>query len=697
MISLLRPRRVQASRQQGSIIIFAALGLSLAVILLAVTDMGFLYFYKREYQKAADLAAMAGARHLIAQDGTRSCEANALPAATNSAAQNLGSKSYGLAVTCGKWVPSAEEPLDLSADPAEIDAVRAVITGSPPRFMPFMGGVTISARAIALANQPLARLTIRNKLVGLDTGSSALLNPLIGGLLGGAINLGVASWEGLADASVSLLDYLDALGPLVGIDVSAGDYADLLATDVSLLTIIDASIDAVGQNQAARIALEAFRQQAVNLPLIEDVSIPVGDLIGLELANPDQQALGLELNLLDMIVAGVQIANGENAVAATLPLSIPGVGNINAYVTIIEKPQPSAIGNPNIDDISVKTAQARAYISLDLALLGVLDDVLSAIETLLGPVLNLVNDVLSLDLGQILGGLLQFLFPINCGGFLQPACPVSEVLDIQLVQEPIALAIDVGKATARVTDHNCSATEAVEKSLDVEATSAVAGLMLGKFANSNVNDTSSDFYKVSPNISPIELLKIGEMKVRPERCWGLLIGIGNCEGLQYATNAAATTWSSNKNNAYLAVKLGVRLGITNAPLLGGAAQAQVFQAPTDAELPEISGVKNPADEQIFKPVEAGSLVGSLNDTLENITLDVYKTSNQWGGVEIVTALLDGVVDLLLDGLLPILVNVLSAVLDPLLTALTQLLGVDLATAEDAANLSCDSGGATLVD
>ena len=697
MTSSLRPRRVLASRQQGSIIIFAALGLSLAVILLAITDMGFLYFYKREYQKAADLAAMAGARHLVAQDGTRSCEANALPAATNSAAQNLGSKNYGLTVTCGRWVPSAEDPLDLSADPSEIDAVRAVITGSPPRFMPFMGSVTISARAIALANQPLARLTIRNALVGLDSGSSALLNPLIGGLLGGSIDLGVATWEGLADASVTLLDYLEALGALVGVDVSAGDYADLLATDVSLLTIIDASIDAVGQNQAARIALEAFRQQVVDLPLIEDVSIPVGDLIGLELANPDQQALGLDLNLLDMIVAGVQIANGENAVAANLPISVPGVGNINAYVTVIEKPQPSSIGNPNTDEISVKTAQARAYVSLDLALLGILDDVLNAIETLLGPVLNLVNDVLSLDLGQILGGVLQFLFPINCGYGLYGPCQTQEVLDIQLVQEPIALAVDVGKATARVTDHNCTATEAVEKSLDVEATSAVAGLMLGKFANSNVNDVNSDFYKVSPSISPIELLKIGEMKVRPSSCWGILLGIGSCNGLQYATNAAATSWSNNRSNAYLAVKLGVRLGITNAPLLGGSAQAQVFQAPTDAELPEISGVRNPADEQIFKPVEAGPLVGSLTDTLENITLDVYKTSNQWGGVEIVTALLDGVVDLLLDGLLPVLVTALSAVLDPLLMALTQLLGVDLATAEDAANLSCDGGGATLVD
>lgn len=187
------------------------------------------------------------------------------------------------------------------------------------------------------------------------------------------------------------------------------------------------------------------------------------------------------------------------------------------------------------------------------------------------------------------------------------------------------------------------------------------------------------------------------MKVRPSSCWGILLGIGSCNGLQYATNAAATSWSNNRNNAYLAVKLGVRLGITNAPLLGGSAQAQVFQAPTDAELPEISGVRNPADEQIFKPVEAGPLVGSLTDTLENITLDVYKTSNQWGGVEIVTALLDGVVDLLLDGLLPVLVTALSAVLDPLLMALTQLLGVDLATAEDAANLSCDGGGATLVD
>lgn len=705
-----RSLRSASRRQGGAILVFAVLGLSLAVILLSIADIGFLYYYKREYQKSADLAAMAGARGLaesLSTGGASPCTAANTSAQANKT-QNLGNRGTLAVVTCGVWSPlSATAPASCTAASdlrlatpgvsEQPNAVRAYISGTPPHFL--LPATLISACAIATASTPLAQLRIRNKLLVLNTQNSPLLNALVGGLLGGNVNLDALGWQGIANANVSLLDYLDAVGPLAGIDLSAGDYSALLGTQVSLLTIVDAAISAVGQNSTAGVSLGLLRSQIANLNAVRDQSIVLGDLLGLRLAKPGSEALGLNLNVFDMLQAGVQIANNQHAAAATVPINVPGIGTINVLLTVIEKPQPSVVGNPNIDDISVKTAQIRAYVSLNLSLLKILNQVVSVVQTLLSPILNLVNSTLSLNLGQILDGLIQFLFPVNCGYGLYGACDSKKVLDIQVVQDPIALAVDVGKATAKVkappNNYSCVSSGGVDKSLQVRATSAVAGLTLGKFSNANVNDKNSDFYKVTPQISPIEVLKIGELTVRPQKCWGLLIGIGNCENLQYATNSAATTWSSNQSDAYMSVKIGVRLGINNAPVLGGTPQDQVFQAPAVEQLPDLGGPTDPAT-QIYKTISPGGLISSLSSTLAGVTLDVYKTSTQWGGMEIVASLLGSILNLLVQNLLPVITNALGAVLDPLLSLLTTVLGIDLVTAEDAANMTCNAG-ATLVD
>src|SRR3546814_698028 len=163
MPSYRRTQEPRATQQGGAILLFMAIGISVIVIMLSITNIGFLYFYKREYQKTADLAAMAGAHHLIAADGTRSCSDNATPAAQANAVQNLGGKTYDapIAVTCGKWRPASNPQLDTSASDDEIDAVQVIISGTPPHFLPFPGQTVIAARSIAITGQTLAALTIR--------------------------------------------------------------------------------------------------------------------------------------------------------------------------------------------------------------------------------------------------------------------------------------------------------------------------------------------------------------------------------------------------------------------------------------------------------------------------------------------------------------------------------------------------------
>lgn len=673
-------RQYGRHRQSGNIVIMSAIMISVIVTMLSVIDIGFLFFYKREYQKAADMAALAGARNLVGASGLPECASSATPSAQISVNQNLAGRPYQqLTVICGKWTASAGTPdtrFDASVAVNDQNAVRVSVAGAPPRFLPFMPETQLVAQATALSDRPLAQLRIRNRLVALNTANSALLNSLVGGLLGSSIDLSVAAWQGLLDANVTLLQLFDTLPAVAGLNLSAGDYDQLLGTDVSLADVLEAAAVVGGQDATVSAALNQF----LSITALQDVQMSLGELLGVQLANP-QEALGAQVNLFDLVQAVVQIANNEHAVAATLPIPILGA---NAMVTVIEKPQFSAIGNPAIDDIEVKTAQVRAYISIDLAsVFNVIRPLLDGIIGGLSSITQLLNSVLSLNPVTIVNGVITSLRTAACGGLLG-ACPPMSTLDVRLLGDvtpsnPLRLAVDVGKATARVTGYDCDGDGSVEKSLDVDATSAIAGLSLGHI---------DDPFKPFPTVTPAKIMEIGELTARPTGC---LLFI--CSDLQYKKG---TSWVSDKAVADFAVKLGVRIGITDAPVLGGQVQSQLFQSPADAELPEISGVQNQSEEQIYKTVTTGNLVSSLNSTLANLDLNIYSSNSSGGLLELTASLLEQVVNVISNAILVPLISLLSSILDPLLNQLLSSLGIDLANAEDAANLSCETG-ATLVD
>ncbi|MEL0028510.1 MAG: hypothetical protein VW625_07615, partial [Perlucidibaca sp.] len=69
----------------------------------------------------------------------------------------------------------------------------------------FGGRITLSAHAIATKGVPLAALTLRTTVATIDSTQGALLNSLVGGLLGGAVNVSVLGWNSLLDTQISLL------------------------------------------------------------------------------------------------------------------------------------------------------------------------------------------------------------------------------------------------------------------------------------------------------------------------------------------------------------------------------------------------------------------------------------------------------------------------------------------------------------
>ncbi len=678
-----------AREQRGAIIVMAALALSLVVILLSVADIGFLYYYKREYQKAADLAAMAGAKRLVSETtGIRSCDGNALPAAQANAAQNLGSKNYALTVLCGKWNPSGTTPetrFDTGVDADQLDAVRAVISGTPPRFLPYVTVVTLTARATALADQPLAQLRIRSTLATVDTAKSPLLNSVVGGLLGGSINLPVAAWNGLLNTDINLLKYLDALALELGLDV--GNYDQVLGADVTVGQLLDVAADVLnrgGGTGDVNAAVGGLGQLlGVNLPGFEPL-VKLGDILQIQTGTPSS-ALDLGLNVFELVQGSVQLASSECAVCVTLPINVPGLVGVNVQAKVMEPPRISAIGNPALaaldplgaDRIYVRTAQVRSLISVDLPIAGAL---LTQIQNLLNSsvisgITNAVNDLLSLNLL----GLLQSL---SCVVY----CDIQrDVIDIRVLPSPrLDINLDAGAGQAYVDDYRCGTQE---KSLDVPTDAAAAYLRIGKMGTSAQDAANKVFASSAPPVvDPVAILDIGTKHVRYQCtlllfCW-----------TEWKT--ASGSWDGDPARAARTAFSGGGIGLkAELPVAGNSSNQIYLQPPVDG-LPDVG------EAPAWKTVTSANVVGSLRNTLGGLQLQFYQPSGSGlggNGLGNVLFLVGSVVNSLVATVMNVVTPLLSGLLDPLLNLLLDTLGVDLNKVEIGANLSCDGGGATLID
>ncbi|MDD3785743.1 MAG: pilus assembly protein TadG-related protein, partial [Hydrogenophaga sp.] len=101
-----RARQARRWRQSGSVTITVAIAFSTLLILLIGTELGYLFYQKRELQKAADLAALAAAQAVdpTSCDGARdAAKANANGSGEGDPLRNLP-KGFTLSdehIVCG--------------------------------------------------------------------------------------------------------------------------------------------------------------------------------------------------------------------------------------------------------------------------------------------------------------------------------------------------------------------------------------------------------------------------------------------------------------------------------------------------------------------------------------------------------------------------------------------------------------------
>lgn len=374
--ALRRPSR--RSRSRGSVIINTAIALSLIVITLIGTEIGFMYFMKREFQKAADLAALAGAQQIRA----------GCAAATAAAQLNANGASGGVPrnmptgltllpgeVQCGYWDKDTSFQSPAVTGPA--NAVRVAFQKASPTLLSFFtGNRLIGVSAVAALSAPLAEFSVGSKLVVVSGDST--LGRLLKGIGLDLSGTSLVAYDGLAQAKITPGGLLAALGIPVAADIGVGELNTLLAgRQVALGDLLNAIVTLAGQNSllASNIAL----LQAIQTKLgLTNLMVQLGSLAngprGLfaQIISPGgtgSSALNVGVSALDLLFTSIGVATSQHAVdVSSLNINLLSLAKVTVKAGVIE---PPSIG---IGGIGAKAynAQVRTFIHVttDAGLLG---------------------------------------------------------------------------------------------------------------------------------------------------------------------------------------------------------------------------------------------------------------------------------------------------------------------------------------
>lgn len=349
-----------AAGQRGSMSIAMILMLIGLVGMLGLVEVGYLYWAKRDTQKVADLAALAGAQRL--QD----CAADN---AGNSAAYGNATTDNGfsgtLTIACGHWDPSisGDQHFVTASETMPRNAVRVVATRPLVPFLGFASFSGIGATAIAAhRGDPIAAFSVGSRLLGLSP--TGPLNQLLEGTLGTSLGLKLLSYEGVTNSNISLLGLKDLL------HLDAGTVDEVLNTQIGIGDFLDATVQLLGQGEdSADIDLNLMQQQVADIKAqLGNIPISLGDILNVNVDSTDPNtALNVDVNAADLLNAALQAANGKHAVALqALNLDLLGLAGINLKLAIIEPPK-IGIGRAGYNaDGTPRTVAHTAQIRLKL-------------------------------------------------------------------------------------------------------------------------------------------------------------------------------------------------------------------------------------------------------------------------------------------------------------------------------------------
>lgn len=239
-------------------------------------------------------------------------------------------------------------------------------------------------------------------LAGIDTGNGLILGPVLNALLGqDAIDINVLNHQALvgANADVSLLTLL----PLLQAELGVAEPAQVLDSDITLLSFINVAADAI-EADGNLLTAEILRTILIPIPGLEGIRIPLGFLN----IDFDQGSFtDIDINVLNLLTWGIQLFNYENALTTPQPLKFDNsllppffqqAGLVNELEVFLQVVEPPVFGCSQVGTV-FRSPAMRGKINLDLV-----DNTLSAtplvstLLTALGPLADVDADIRLADI-----------------------------------------------------------------------------------------------------------------------------------------------------------------------------------------------------------------------------------------------------------------------------------------------------------
>lgn len=310
-----------------------------AVAALGVLDLANIYLQRRSMQNVADLAALAAVQQM---DDT--CTQPLATATANAASNGFTvSSTQTLSVTCGRW--DANSSGAMTFVPNGTTPLNGVIVDVSKRVPYFFVGPARTVQASSTAKATvIGSFSLATSLAQVN-----LLNGLLGSLLGSSVNLSLVSWNGIANANVTL-------GQLAKVATSAGTVKGLLDSSVSVSGLAQLMVNALqsgGSVVSTDVAASIAGLQAVaSASALSNVQIPIGGsgstpgLLSLGLADAESAA-NVSVNALQALLVAAEIAqSGQPPVAADVDLS--GIPGLSALIPLGLKLSVNVLSPPSI-------------------------------------------------------------------------------------------------------------------------------------------------------------------------------------------------------------------------------------------------------------------------------------------------------------------------------------------------------------
>lgn len=229
--------------------------------------------------------------------------------------------------------------------------------------------------AAAACNVVGACLSAGPRLATVDSTKSALLNPLLGGLLGTNLNLTVADWNTLAQGDVNLLGFLTTLKA----QANVSSPAQALGANVTLAQVA-AALGVQAQAQANLNLTGALGTLAGQLGGA-NATVRIGDLV--QVTADTATLAATTVNALDMLTGLIQLYNRRNVLTTPTPVGISGgvlgmlgiLNSVQLYAQVVE-PAVYVCGPAGS---TFHSAAIRVKLKLDLVTLAPVTDLLTAL------------------------------------------------------------------------------------------------------------------------------------------------------------------------------------------------------------------------------------------------------------------------------------------------------------------------------